>query len=122
MLTRKQLSLIHVAKNQIDLSDEDYRAILKNFKVSSSKDLAPWYFKELMDLFKKLGFKQLTGDLSQGQYKKIKVMSNILGWNRTRINGFVRRQLGIQKPLETLSRKEANKIIEGLKNLSAIKG
>lgn len=118
MLTRKQLSLIHVAKNQIDLSDENYRTILKNnFRVGSSKDLAPYQFKELMELFSKLGFKTITGELSQGQYKKIRKMCNLLCWNRDRINGFVKRQLGTQKPIETLSKSEANKIIEGLKGI-----
>ncbi len=120
MLTRKQLSLIHVAKSQIDLSDTDYRTILKsNFRVSSSKDLTSFQFKELMYLFKKLGFKTVTGELSQGQYKKIRKMCNLLCWNRDRINGFVKRQLGTQKPIETITKSEASKIIEGLK---AIRG
>ncbi len=55
MLTRKQLSLIHVAKSQIDLSDTDYRTILKsNFRVSSIKNLTFFQFKKLMYPIKKV--------------------------------------------------------------------
>ncbi len=55
MLTRKQLSLIHVAKSQIDLSDIDYRTILKsNFRVSSIKNLTFFQFKKLMYPIKKV--------------------------------------------------------------------
>ncbi len=119
MLTRAEITLIHLAKTQINISDIEYRYILKNtFNVSSSKELNKYQFKELIRIFKKLGFKNITGTITLGQYKKIKKMMYILGWDRTRINGFVKRQLGKAKAIETLDKKEANKVIEGLKKIN----
>lgn len=120
MLTHSQLALIHIARAQIEISEDDYRNLLKsNFKVESSKNLTPFQFKELLEIFEnKLGFVKITGELSEGQYKKIRKMCNLLKWNRERINGFVKRQLGEHKAIETLDKSEANKIIEGLKGVS----
>ena len=120
MLSHNQLALIHIARNQIEISEEDYRALLRsNFKVDSSKNLTPTQFKKLMEIFEnKLGFVRVTGELSQAQYKKIRKICNLLKWNRERINGFVTRQLGEHKAIETLNKSEANKVIEGLKGVS----
>mgnify|MGYP000001600738 FL=1 len=120
MLSHSQLALIHIARSQIDISEEDYRNLLKNnFKVISSKNLTPFQFKKLMEIFEnKLGFVRITGELSEAQYRKIRKMCNLLKWNRDRINGFVKRQLGETKAIETLDKSEANKVIEGLKGVS----
>lgn len=57
-LARKQLSLIHVAKAQLGLEDEDYRAILKRFGgVESSAKLEQPGFLRVMDAFTRLGFR-----------------------------------------------------------------
>ena len=57
-LDRKQLSLIHVAKAQLHLEDEDYRAILKRFGgVESSTKLEQPGFLRVMDAFTRLGFR-----------------------------------------------------------------
>ena len=57
-LSRTQLSLIHVAKTQLALEDEDYRAILKRFGgVESSAKLEKPGFLKVMDAFTRLGFR-----------------------------------------------------------------
>jgi phage gp16-like protein len=56
VLSRKQLSLIHVAKKQTGLNDEEYRALLSRFGAASSKDLRPKDFDALLEHFKTLGF------------------------------------------------------------------
>lgn len=56
-ITRKQLSLVHVGEARLGLCDEDYRAILMRAAgVTSSKDLDPVGFEQVMDAFHALGF------------------------------------------------------------------
>jgi len=57
-LTRIQISLIHVAKEQVGMADDSYRAMLKNVAgVSSSTELNRMGFELVMDNFSRLGFK-----------------------------------------------------------------
>ena len=49
---------IHLAKNQLGLSDDIYRDILwANFKVASSTKLSPFQADKLLDIFKAKGWK-----------------------------------------------------------------
>lgn len=57
MLTKSKIALIHIAKNQLNIEDENYRNILNNFGVTTCKDLNDDQFKLLMDIFANLGFK-----------------------------------------------------------------
>lgn len=58
IMTREKLAVLHVAKKQLGLSDEEYRDILNNFAgVTSAKDLAEHGFEAVMFHFAKLGFK-----------------------------------------------------------------
>lgn len=56
MLSKDKIELIHVAKAKLKLSDENYEAILSGFGVDSSKDLDADGFRELMNVFRGLGF------------------------------------------------------------------
>lgn len=57
-MTRKQLALVHVAKKQLGLADEDYRAILERIAgVESSKDLDQRSFEAVMQHMAALGFR-----------------------------------------------------------------
>jgi len=47
MATAKQIKLIHCCKSALKLSDEDYRAVLAGYGVSSSKDLSTWHAAKL---------------------------------------------------------------------------
>ena len=53
------VKIIHVAKNQTGLSDEQYRALLSgSCGVDSAKDIKSWaQYRAVMAAFKKLGFK-----------------------------------------------------------------
>jgi len=56
--TAAQNKKIHLAKNQLGLSDEVYRDILRvNFKVKSSKELSSFQAERLLELFKSKGWK-----------------------------------------------------------------
>jgi len=57
-LTAKHHALLRVAKAQLNLSDDDYRAVLSRISgQDSSKGLNPKTFKKVMDHFEAMGFK-----------------------------------------------------------------
>ena len=66
-LSRKQLSLIHVAKAKLALTDDDYREILRQeASVESSRDLDSDGFNAVMARFEVLGFKSSARSSSLG--------------------------------------------------------
>lgn len=57
MIDRKKIALIRVAKQQLGLTDDDYRAVLKRCGgVESSKDLDLSGFQAVMSHFERCGF------------------------------------------------------------------
>src|SRR5437867_2629735 len=69
MLTKKQLQLIHVAKRQLRLDDDDYRAILRaKGGVDSSKDLSAQGFEDVMAQFEHMGFRNSSTHGDVGDY------------------------------------------------------
>lgn len=56
--TSAQRAKIHIAKNQLGLTDEVYRDILRlNFKAESSSKLSPFQADKLLEIFKAKGWK-----------------------------------------------------------------
>ena len=56
-ISKKKISLIHVAKARLGLTDEQYRKLLEaSGGVQSAKELSDAGFEELMHCFKRLGF------------------------------------------------------------------
>ena len=57
-ITKKQIALVHVAKNQLNLNEEDYQSILWNIgDVESSKELDATGFELVMQRMAALGFR-----------------------------------------------------------------
>jgi hypothetical protein len=57
-ISRKQIALIHVAKNQLELSERDYRTILRHIgEAETSKELDTVGFELVMQYMIALGFK-----------------------------------------------------------------
>jgi hypothetical protein len=132
----KEKSIIHLAKNHLGLSDDEYRDILRAATgAESSKDMDYHQYDKLLQRFKELGFKVTSktngrrqpyltapgrdpGALpTPAQQKKLNDLYDELGWaeNERRI-GFNRRML--KKPWPQ-TRAEANKITEALKAMIA---
>ena len=126
-----QLALIHVAKKELALSDEDYRAILGQYGVSSSKDLTMVGFEQVMAHLERLGFRNsrpgrqparapvrdADGPPFPAQLKMLDIYFGRLGFDSAeRRQGFCQRQ--IKKPWPQ-TRAEANKVYEGLKAMVA---
>jgi phage gp16-like protein len=59
MISKSKKALIHVAKGQIGMSEDEYRSMLEGFGVSSSADpnMTDRTFNQVMSRFKELGFK-----------------------------------------------------------------
>ncbi len=58
---KKEKALIHVAKSQLGLSEDEYRGMLSSVGVSSSTELDYQRFDELMNQLRSRGFKPLGG-------------------------------------------------------------
>jgi hypothetical protein len=130
-VTSGQLALIHVAKKELGLQDEDYRSILELYGgFSSSKHLTLEGFERVMNHLERLGFKSTNakppanapdrdpdGLPYPAQLKMIEHLFEQLCFTETaRRGGFCRRV--IKKPWPQ-TRAEANKIFEALKAMVA---
>jgi phage gp16-like protein len=58
---KKEIALVHVAKSQLGLTEDEYRGVLSSIGVSSSKELDYRKFGDLMNQFRARGFKPLSG-------------------------------------------------------------
>ena len=71
----KIIQLIHIAKSQIGLSDEDYRAVLESTaKKSSCSEMSVFELNEVLKAMKELGFK----------VKKMETREEEIGWDTSR--------------------------------------
>ena len=57
----RQKAKIHIAKQQLGMSDDEYRSMLSRFGVESSKDLAQNQWASVEAYLKKLGFVARVG-------------------------------------------------------------
>lgn len=124
MLEKSELAVIHIAKTELKLKEDDYRYILQsNFKKDSSKNLNKIEFLKLMEIFEKLGYKKKrakkSDNATKSQIKKIKELEELLEWKDSpeRLEGFIVRQTGHKSKLEWLSVADAQKVIEGMKRM-----
>ena len=131
MISNAQLAVVHVAKKQLLLHDEEYRALLKaECGVESASDLDNAKFDRLMKRFEKLGFtstakarkrarnvRQPAGVITPDQQTLIATLYGQYGWtDQVRQMGFNKRCCGKAFPQ---TRTDANKVIEGLKAMIA---
>lgn len=59
---RKLLALVHIAKKEIPLSDDEYRDVIAYWGVRSSADMSIPELEELVKYFESLGFKKKVTD------------------------------------------------------------
>ncbi|MCG8635427.1 MAG: regulatory protein GemA [Desulfobacterales bacterium] len=55
-MNRGQLAVIHIAKKQVGMTEEEYLDLLGSVRVESAKDLTPKTFNIVMNHFEQLGF------------------------------------------------------------------
>ena len=52
----KEKAIIHIAKQQLAMTEEEYRGALGSFGVASSKDLSYWQYEKLLQKLQADGF------------------------------------------------------------------
>ncbi|MGE4496324.1 MAG: phage protein GemA/Gp16 family protein [Deferribacterales bacterium] len=131
-VTAKQVQLIHIAKKQLEICDDDYRSILNEyFKVRSSKDLTERQAERLITHFRQKGFRINTAKKAKPtgstiiafptsfQLELIEVLKSNIVWKA----GFEGFQLWLEKRMrikKIRTKQEAAKVIEGLKAMLGI--
>ncbi len=138
MLSKAQIRLIHLAKDRLGLSYEEYKEILVLYGgARSSTELKPEGFFNVMEHFRELGFPPKGGDVFEqpepekkpgkliemvtpGQRALIRRLEKKLGWTDEpdRLERFIWKRLGMRR-IRTKS--EAMKVIEALKAMAARK-
>lgn len=105
-IDRKKIALIHVAKKQLGLSDDEYRLALGSVGVESSKDLFSSQFNRLMQHFERAGFvskgaKARRGEKSsartskQAMQRKIRAIMADLGLTDSYVDAMARKMFKI---------------------------
>lgn len=131
-MTPNQLSVIHLAKKQLGLDDDTYRAVLKTHGgVESSKDLDAAGFEAVMRYFKRCGFESTwrkrnfgdrTGMASARQVDFIRKLWRKLtgGDDEAALNKWLKRT-GKVDALRFLTPDAARKAITGLHKMAGRK-
>ncbi len=124
--TRAQLAKIHIAKRDLGLTDEDYRAMLvKRFQVFSSADLTRIQASSFIIFLMGEGWREKTRQrrtlARSPQSRKIRAlwitlsqMGKVNDSSEKALASYVRRMTGVDA-LQWLSMEQAWRVIESLK-------
>jgi hypothetical protein len=120
VLDHKKLAVIHIVKKELGLSDQEYRDALERITgVRSAKELDEPGFRTLMRHFAKSRHYRVNAKgLTFRQQLFIKHLVEDLGWDQNHFHNFLRKYYH-QETLTALSRSEASKVIESLKQILA---
>ena len=132
------IRLIHVARRDLAMADDTYRAILKDLTGhASSKDCNGWQLEKVVDHMKRAGFKVRAPSKSAaatgrslahgGRYSKVRaVWLQLHAWggidnpSEAALAAYVKRQAGVDDMRwADLPRGHGIKILEGLKKWAA---
>jgi hypothetical protein len=118
MIDHKKLAVIHIVKRELGLSDREYRdALEKVTGVRSAKNLDERGFRKLMNYFARSKYYRIhPGGLTFRQKIFIQELKNQLQWTDLHFENFLKKYYKKER-IETLSRKEASKVIESLKGI-----
>ena len=129
----KIIQLIHIAKSQIGLSDEDYRAVLESTaKKISCSEMTLFELNEVLKAMKKLGFKvkkletreeEIGWDASKAQMDYIKGMWERVAHDKSdrALYKFIKRITGADHP-RFMTAKDSQKVIIALRKMMADAG
>ena len=129
----KIIQLIHIAKSQIGLSDEDYRAVLESTaKKTSCSEMTLFELNEVLKAMKKLGFKvkkletreeEIGWDASKAQMDYIKGMWELVARDKSdrALYKFIKRITEADHP-RFMTAKDSQKVIIALRKMMADAG
>ena len=129
----KIIQLIHIAKSQIGLSDEDYRAVLESTaKKTSCSEMTLFELNEVLKAMKKLGFKvkkletreeEIGWDASKAQMDYIKGRWELVARDKSdrALYKFIKRITGADHP-RFMTAKDFQKVIIALRKMMADAG
>jgi len=117
-MDRKKLAVIHIVKKELNLTDREYRNILRKAAgVESAKDLNDEKFRKLMNYFVRSEHYRINPyDLTIKQKLLIKYLAQQMGWDEVHLENFIQKYYH-KRNIDRLTRKEAIKLIESLKNV-----
>jgi protease I len=117
-LDRKKLALIHIVKQELNLSDQEYRDILHQVTgVRSAKELDEPGFNRLLRYFTRSKQYQINQyGLTFRQKYFIKHLLADLHWDDQHLLNFLKKYYK-KTGLDDLTKKEASNVIESLKNI-----
>jgi hypothetical protein len=117
-MDKKKLALIHIIKKELNLSDEEYRKILREVTgASSAKDLDEAKFRKLMNYFVRSEYYRINPfGLTMRQKLYIKYLAQQMGWLEEHLSNFLRKYYH-KSGIDELTKEEAIKAIESLKNV-----
>ncbi len=121
-LDNKKLALIHILKKELKLRDSDYRNMLKRVTgVTSAGELDEKKFRKLMNYFVRSGYYRINRDgLTLRQKMYIKHLAGNLDWSADHLDNFIHKYYH-KSDVDRLTKKEAMKVIESLKNIKGKK-
>ena len=116
MLDHKKLAVIHIVKKELNLTEQQYRDTLEKVTgMRTARDLDETGFRKLMNYFARSKHYRLNQEgLTFRQKMYIKHLTDQLGWNEPHLSNFLKKYY--KRPsIESLSRREASKVIQSLK-------
>lgn len=127
---KARIAKIHIAKNQLDLDDADYRALLREVTgKSSSADMTEAELDAVLEALKARGWSyQAKGDMREGTTATGRLIRALWrGASREKseksLRAMIRRVLGLAENVvadpDLLRRGDATKVIEALKAMKA---
>ena len=117
-LDNKKLAVIHIVKKELGLSNREYRDRLEEVTgVRSAKFLDEQGFRRLMNYFARSKYYRRSPEgLTFRQRMYIKGLRDLLQWSEPHFVNFLKKYYK-KSDINTLSKKEAAKVIESLKHI-----
>jgi hypothetical protein len=120
VLDQKKLAVIHIVKKELGISEAEYRDTMEKVTgVRSARDLDDQGFRMLMRYFARSRHYRAKQDgITFRQKMYIKHLLEDLAWDPAHYANFLKKYYKTSA-METLSKKEASKVIESLKHILA---